>query len=127
MEQLFLKARRWYEPGSEAYGNVLLLQRLYQALVSPEPPSGPPYTSQTHFAALLASPGTAKPLHSTGSEGVPGVTTYRVPTKDRQLVDQVQYKGWTVRLADWLHLSNCDDPGRPIIGQVFRCWVSDEP
>ncbi len=26
MSLLFMKSRRWYEPGSEAYGNVLLLQ-----------------------------------------------------------------------------------------------------
>ena len=127
MTQLFLKARRWYESGSEAYGNILLLQRMYQALVSPDPPAGPPYSSNTNFASLPASPGTAKPLHSMGPEGIPGVTTYRVPTKDRQFIGEIQYKGFTIRLADWLHLSNCDDPSRPIIGQVFRCWLSDEP
>lgn len=102
-------------------------QRFYQALVSLEPPSGPPYTSKTNFAALPAAPGTAKPLHSADAEGVPGVTTYRVSTKDRHIVDEVHYKGWTIKLADWLHLSSCDDPSRPIIGQVFRCWISDEP
>lgn len=59
-------------------------------------------------------------------DGVPGVTTFRVSMKDRQFVDQVDYKGWTVRLADWLHMANPDDPSRPIIGQVFKCWVSEE-
>ncbi|PCH33194.1 hypothetical protein WOLCODRAFT_93094 [Wolfiporia cocos MD-104 SS10] len=127
LSQLFLKARRWYEPTTEAYGNVLVLQRLYHALTSAAPPSGPPYTSTTDFASLRAGPGTAKPLHSTDTEGVPGVTTYRVSTKDRTIVDEVQFKGWSIRLADWLHLSNPDDPSRPIIGQVFRCYVSDEP
>ncbi|EKM60679.1 uncharacterized protein PHACADRAFT_246748 [Phanerochaete carnosa HHB-10118-sp] len=127
METLFLKGRRWYEPTSDGYANVLVLQRFYQALVSPEPPSGPPYTSKTNFAGLPASPGIAKPLHSTDAEGVPGVTAYRVSTKDRQFVDSVQYKGWTIKMADWVHLANCDDPCRPIIGQVFRCWISEEP
>ena len=41
-------------------------------------------------------------------------------------MDDVQYKGWTIKLADWLHLSNADDPGRPIVAQVFKCWVSEE-
>jgi chromatin structure-remodeling complex subunit RSC1/2 len=54
------------------------------------------------------------------------VTTFRVSNKDRTFVEEVQYKGWTVKLADWLHLSNPDDPSRPIVAQVFKCWVSDE-
>ncbi|KAI0367477.1 hypothetical protein BV20DRAFT_970438 [Pilatotrama ljubarskyi] len=123
MSQLFLKARRWYELGTEPYGNVLVLQRLYQALTSPNPPQ-PPYNSATKFAALPAGPGNAKPLHA--SEGENGVTTFRVSLKDRKIIDEVQYKGWTIRLADWLHLSNPDDPSRPIVGQVFRCYLSQD-
>lgn len=41
-------------------------------------------------------------------------------------MDEVHYRGWTIRLADWLHLSNPDDPSRPIVGHVFKCWISDE-
>ncbi|OBZ78727.1 Chromatin structure-remodeling complex subunit rsc1 [Grifola frondosa] len=127
MSQLFLKGRRWFEPGTEPYGNVLVLQRLYHALTSSSPPPGPPYTSTTNFAYLRAGPGTAKPMHAADSEGVPGVTTFRVSTKDRTIVDEVQFKGWSVKLADWLHLSNPDDPSRPIVAQVFKCFISDEP
>ncbi|KAH8101388.1 hypothetical protein BXZ70DRAFT_932819 [Cristinia sonorae] len=124
MSNLFLKARRSYDPATEPYGHVLHLQRLYHALTSPTPPSLPVSPSPTHFAALHAGPGSARPLHSPG--GVPGVTVFRVPTKDRTFVDVLRYKGWEVRLADWVHLSNPDDPGRPVVGQVFKCWVSDE-
>ena len=46
-------------------------QRLYQALTSPSPPSGPPYVSTTNFASLRAGPGTARPLHSSDSERLP--------------------------------------------------------
>ncbi|KAF5337914.1 hypothetical protein D9758_013118 [Tetrapyrgos nigripes] len=143
--QLFEKCRRWYEPATEAYGRVLTLQRLYQALTSSNypPPHGPPYVSQTNFAALKAGPGNVRPVHSHGQE-LPssssqpgasgsraaqlaiGVTTHRVPTKDRNFINEINYKGWNIKLADWVHLSNPDDPSRPIIGQVFRCWVSEE-
>ncbi|KAA1468335.1 hypothetical protein DENSPDRAFT_863516 [Dentipellis sp. KUC8613] len=126
MARLFEKARRWHEQGSDAYGHVLLLQRLYQALTSPSPPAGPPYASTTNFASLRAGPGTARPLHSADSEQ-PGVTMFRVSTKDRTFVEEVQYKGWSIRLADWLHLSNPDDPSKPIVAQVFRCYISEEP
>lgn len=127
MARLFEKGRRWHEPCSEPYGRVLLLQRLYQALTSLNPPVGPPYVSTTNFAALITGPGNVKPVHGADSEGVPNVTTHRVSSKDRQFVDELNYKGWSIKLADWLHLANPDDPSRPIIGQVFRCWVSDEP
>ncbi len=102
-------------------------QRLYQALTSPSPPPGPPYVSPTNFASLRAGPGTARHLHSPDPEKLPAVTTFRVSSKDRTFVDEVTYRGWSIKLADWLHLSNPDDPSKPIIAQVFKCYVSDEP
>ncbi|KAJ2912411.1 hypothetical protein MD484_g8004, partial [Candolleomyces efflorescens] len=126
MARLFEKGRRWHEAQSEPYSRILLLQRLYQALTSPNPPHSP-YVSTTNFAGLIAGPGSVKPVHGADSEGVPNVTMHRVLSKDRQFVDELHYKGWTVKLADWVHLSNPDDPSRPIIGQIFRCWVSEEP
>lgn len=62
-----------------------------------------------------------------GDELVTGVTSFRVSSKDRTFVDELHYKGWMLKLADWVHLCNPDDPSRPIVGQVFRSWVSDEP
>lgn len=61
-----------------------------------------------------------------GEAHVLGVTTFRVPTRDRTFVEEVTFKGWRIRLADWLHLANPDDPSRPIVAQVFKVWVSDE-
>ncbi|TFK71699.1 hypothetical protein BDN72DRAFT_957862 [Pluteus cervinus] len=155
MAQLFEKGRRWHKPCTEPYGQVLLLQRLYQALTSVNPPLGPPYVSTTNFSALRAGPGNAKLITGIGSnsgtsaapagtannsttaganeaeqpqqQALTGVTTFRVSSKDRTFVDELHYKGWSVKLADWVHLSNPDDPSRPVVGQVFRCWVSDEP
>ncbi|PPQ69200.1 hypothetical protein CVT26_003640 [Gymnopilus dilepis] len=126
MARLFEKARRWHDPGTEAYGRTLLLQRLYNALTSPNPPT-PPYVSETNFAALRAGPGNVKPVHRSDNDGVPNVTTYRVLTRDRTFVDELHYKGWKLKIGDWVHLANPDDPSRPIIGQVFKCWTSDEP
>src|SRR5258705_2322898 len=103
----------------------LTSQRLYQTLTSSEPPN-PPYASTTYFASLRAGPGTVKPLHSGDGEGVPNVTSHRVLTKDRTFVEELHFKGWKLRIADWVHLANPDDPSRPIIGQIFRCWLSDE-
>jgi chromatin structure-remodeling complex subunit RSC1/2 len=52
---------------------------------------------------------------------------FRVSNKDRTFVEELHTKGLRFRLGDWVHLSNPDDPSRPIIGQVFRCFLSDEP
>lgn len=143
MHELFLKGRRFYEAGSDAYGNVLLLQvctivtcilillttpkRFYQALTSSNPPSGPPYKTTTNWASLPAGPGTAKPLNAAEGEFSRAVTTFRVSTKERKFVEEVEYRGWKIRVADWLHLCNPDDPSKPIIGQVFKCYELEEP
>lgn len=144
MHELFLKARRFHEAGSDAYGNVLLLQvsrvylvplhlpditskRFYQALTSSNPPSGPPYKNTTNWASLPAGPGTAKPLNAAEGETSRAVTTFRVSTKDRKFVEEVEYRGWKIRVADWLHLCNSDDPSKPIVGQVFKCYQLEEP
>ncbi|KAG6885504.1 hypothetical protein C0993_000754 [Termitomyces sp. T159_Od127] len=127
MARLFEKARRWHKTTPDSYGRTLLLQRLYQALLSADPPPGPPYHTTTNFAACRAGPGNVKPVHGGDAPGVAGVTTHRVLSKDRTFKDEVHYKGWTLKLGDWVHLSNPDDPSRPIVAQVFRTWVSDEP
>jgi chromatin structure-remodeling complex subunit RSC1/2 len=41
-------------------------------------------------------------------------------------VEELWFKGMSLRLGDWVHLANPDDPGRPIIAQVFRCFVSED-
>ena len=140
---MFLKARRFYQAGSGPYGNVLLLQvshftryartsltvpkRFYQALTSPNPPSGPPYKTTTNWASLPAGPGTAKPMNAAEGETSRAVTTFRVSTKDRKFVEEVEYRGWKIRVGDWLHLCNPDDPSKPIVGQVFKCYQLEEP
>ena len=143
MHELFLKARRFHEAGSDAYGSVLLLQvsrvmphmptsltvpkRFYQALTSSNPPNGPPYKTTTNWASLPAGPGTAKPLNAAEGETSRAVTTFRVSTKDRKFVEEVEYRGWKIRVGDWLHLCNPDDPSKPIVGQVFKCYQLEEP
>ncbi|TRM58713.1 hypothetical protein BD626DRAFT_573229 [Schizophyllum amplum] len=134
---LFMRGRRYYPIGSESYGRVLLLQRLYQALTGPDPPAGPPYASNTNFASLAAGPGRVRPLHSgaqsqtqvpsvsRASATLEGVTGAKVSDQNRRFVEEVNYKGWKIRLGDWVHLSNPDDPARPIVGQIYRCWTAD--
>ena len=102
-------------------------KRFYQALTSTNPPSGPPYKTTSNWASLPAGPGTAKPMNAAEGETSRAVTTFRVSTKDRKFVEEVEYRGWKIRVADWLHLCNPDDPSKPIVGQVFKCYQLEEP
>ena len=113
MTRLFEKARRFYSEGSENYGKVLVLQRLYNALTAPYPltlpPSGIPDPSPTLFASLPAGPGNARSMHETTQElraGAAeeevgfGITTFRVGTKDRAFTDEARHKGMAYKLGE---------------------------
>ncbi|KAJ7596530.1 hypothetical protein C8J56DRAFT_917673 [Mycena floridula] len=122
MTRIFEKARRYQDPTSDSYGRIVLLQRFYQALTATNPPQGPPYSSATNFSSIRLGPGNIKLLQDENG----GVTTQQIITKDRTFLEHVDYKGLNVKIGDWVHLSNPDDPARPIVAQVFRCWSSDE-
>ncbi|ANB15074.1 Rsc2p [Sugiyamaella lignohabitans] len=41
-------------------------------------------------------------------------------------LDEFDHRGEKYTVGDWVHLSNPNDPAKPIIGQIFRIWqVSD--
>nr|ODN83896.1 hypothetical protein L203_05296 [Cryptococcus depauperatus CBS 7841] len=136
MTRLFEKARRWYHDGTLEYGDVLVLQRLYNALTSPIPlslpSSGIPAPSTTFFASIPAGPGNARSLHEANQEIKAGaveeqvghgITTFRVGTKDRIFTEEARHKGQSFRLGDYVHLINPDDATKPIVGQIFKTFV----
>ncbi|KAG8964950.1 hypothetical protein FRC03_001174 [Tulasnella sp. 419] len=126
LNKLFEKGRRWFEEGSKEYGRVLVLQRLYQALTSHSAAvAALPNTASFNFSSIPAGPGTAKPIHSAASTSEDGVTTYRIQNKERAFIDEIVFKGMTYRMGDYVHLMNPNDPSRPIIGQIFKCYVPD--
>ena len=82
------------------------------------------------FPAISSTTTSTSPAPAAEHEGgsVLNVTaiTHRAPlTRDRTFVEEVNYKGWKLKLGDWVHLSNPDDPSKPIVGQVFKCWMSE--
>ena len=142
MTRLFEKSRRFYPEQSEDYGKVLTLQRLYHALTSPNPlllaPSTAPPPSASNFASIPAGPGRARPTFEGGSDGL-GVTTFRIPRLDRTFTEEARYKGVAYRVGqslhidrdaadvkgDYVHIANPDDPGRPIVAQVFKTFIAN--
>ncbi|KAG8856813.1 hypothetical protein FRB96_006317 [Tulasnella sp. 330] len=125
MMRLLEKGRRWFEPGSKDYGRILVLQRFYQGLTSSATARNLlSTTASAHYSSVPAGPGYAKPLHHAQDSGA-GVTTYRIQNKDRTFIRNVWFKGVEYRMGDYVHLIHPDDPERPIIGQIFKCYVPD--
>lgn len=128
VSRLFEKARRFFAPLTREYGHVMSLQRLYNALTAPYPLELPHRgalpPSANSFASISAGPGNARSLNATADEEAgPGVTTHRVSTKDREFTEEARQKGLSIKLGDYVHLMNPDDPTRPIIAQVFKTFV----
>jgi chromatin structure-remodeling complex subunit RSC1/2 len=79
-------------------------------------------------SSTTASSSTSTPADEREGGGVPNgpaITHQAPPTRDRTFVEEVNYKGWNLKVGDWVHLSNPDDPSKPIVGQVFKCWKSE--
>ncbi|KZT58557.1 hypothetical protein CALCODRAFT_494860 [Calocera cornea HHB12733] len=121
LTRLFEKGRRFFEAGSEDYGNIILLQRMYQQLTSPDASN----SSGNNFASVAAGPGNAKPLRSAESTNEDGVTSFRISSKERQFTESASFKGQIYRVGDYVHLMNPDDPAKPIIAQVFKTFLPD--
>ena len=51
------------------------------------------------------------------------VTTFRIPSKDRDFTEKAVYKGCTYQIGDYVHLINPDDASRPIVGHIFRTFI----
>ncbi|CAK9780095.1 hypothetical protein CC85DRAFT_257159 [Cutaneotrichosporon oleaginosum] len=135
MAKLFEKARRFFEGRPVEYGRVLTLQRLYNALTAPFPLKLPiPMPSSTLFASLPSGPGnprtmTVQEAHDAVRAGAPpevanqGITTYRIPSKDRIFTEEARHKGVSYRAGEYVHLINPDDASKPIIGHIFKTFL----
>ena len=84
-----------------------------------------PFPASSSSSSITAS-ASADEHEGGGVSNVTTAITHRAPpTRDRTFVEEVNYKGWKLKLGDWVHLSNPDDPSKPIVGQVFKCWTSE--
>lgn len=138
MAKLFEKTRRFVQGRPIEYGRVLTLQRLYNALTAPFPlkleQGQIPRPSATQFASIPCGPGNPRTLtvqaaHDLVRAGASqdtlnlGVTTLRIPTKERHFTEEARLKGVSFRTGDWVHLINPDDASKPIVGQIFKSFI----
>ncbi|KAH8834074.1 hypothetical protein DL96DRAFT_1703706 [Flagelloscypha sp. PMI_526] len=108
---LFDIARNHYRD-SPHFGHVLSLQRFYNSVTSPTPYQNDSQfqtASARHFAHLLGGPGKA----------IPNPPILRHPSTSK---DFLCFKGSCLRVGDWVHLANPNNPSKPIIGLIFSLW-----
>ncbi|WFD19109.1 hypothetical protein MCAP1_001330 [Malassezia caprae] len=132
MLQLFSNACQWYGLGTEGYGEMTTLQRLYNELTpsrgrlvdgsgtrhSKGRPSDIDLVSSQHAKAK------AKALQKFASSPYgPGNEPPR-PVKQPKILpmDAAAFKGRNYHVGDWVHIMNPVDPSRPIVGQIFRLY-----
>jgi chromatin structure-remodeling complex subunit RSC1/2 len=113
MLQLFYNGRRYFEPGTDAYGGVLTLQRMYQHMTQSTDTAKEDIDDEVvskNYASLRYGPceDQGEGQGEAQSEG------------DIKVVPYLRYKGQMVLVGNFVHLSNPTDPSRPIIAQVFK-------
>ena len=84
-----------------------------------------PFPASSTTASTSSAPPADEHHEGGGVSDATAITYHAPPTRDRTFVEEVNYKGWKLKLGDWVHLSNPDDPSKPIVGQVFKCWTSE--
>ena len=129
--QMFENGRRSYPIGSQTYGDIVTLQRLYHHLTKSK--SNPleqvdlkevaelvnTADASKNFSSIPHGPGFA----SAGSEG--DLTT-RISSKMKTYYEHINFKGRAFRVGDWVHLINPSDPSKPIVAQIFKVSRRDD-
>ncbi|PWN49502.1 hypothetical protein IE53DRAFT_317515 [Violaceomyces palustris] len=136
--QLFENARRSFPLGGQTYGDVLILQRLYQQLTKANMKTA--YAAKADAAGSMASlvAAAAKEADASrafssmpfgpgfASAGTEGELTTRISSKMKTYYEHLNFKGKSFRVGDWVHLMNPSDPSRPIVAQIFKVSRRDD-
>lgn len=113
MLQLFYNARHYFVPGSTGYRGVLILQRMYQHMTQSIETAKEDITDDAiakNYASLQFGPCEDQ-----------GEGQGEAPSQgEKVVVPFLRYKGQTISVGNFVHLSNPTDPSRPIIAQVFK-------
>lgn len=119
MMQLFSSGRKHLEAGSDEYGGLVTLQRMYQHITQSA------HDVAAEFDADLLSRNFASVRYGPCEEVEPQVYGESPSTGVKFATNKIRYKGQEITIGNWVHLSNPTDPARPIVGQVFRTRSED--
>lgn len=119
MMLLFKNGRRYFEPSSESYGNLLILQRMYHHLTQSVDSVTEGIDDEIisrNYTSNKYGPGQEGENRDAGESPTVGFQTN---------VARHHYKGMKISVGNWVHLMNPTDPSRPIIAQVFKTRTED--
>lgn len=116
---LFKNGRRYFEPATETYGNLLILQRMYQHLTQ----SVDSVTEGIDDEIIARNYTSNK--YGPGQEGENRDAGESPSVGFQANVARHHYKGMKIGVGNWVHLMNPTDPARPIIAQVFKTRTED--
>ncbi|PWN36587.1 uncharacterized protein FA14DRAFT_169572 [Meira miltonrushii] len=119
MMLLFKNGRRYFEPATETYGNLLILQRMYQHLTQSVDSVTEGIEDEIisrNYTSNKYGPGQEGENRDAGESPTVGYQTN---------VARHHYKGMKIAVGNWVHLMNPTDPSRPIIAQVFKTRNED--
>lgn len=119
MMLLFKNGRRYFEPATETYGNLLILQRMYQHLTQSVDSVTEGIDDEIisrNYTSNKYGPGQEGENRDAGESPTVGFQTN---------VARHHYKGMKIAVGNWVHLMNPTDPSRPIIAQVFKTRTED--
>jgi chromatin structure-remodeling complex subunit RSC1/2 len=99
---LFTNAKTYYQndPYSEEYVDFENFKREANIIIQQE-------LKRPEHELIVAS--------TSGNDGV-----LRYP------LDSLEVNGYTYKIGDWVLIQNPNDPEKPIVGQVFRLWSTDD-
>ncbi|BGP37534.1 hypothetical protein JCM10450v2_001438 [Rhodotorula kratochvilovae] len=133
LHHLFSIAKLFIRPDSPGtvYSDLLVLQRLYQELTKQVSPAVRSAVIDDAAALSSVGGGPGNVQHAKGDESAIGAdlksrATTRPTTKDKVFLDGINFKGQVLKTGDWVHLLNPDNPGKPIIAQIWKTYKRPE-
>lgn len=121
MMRLFERSRRWYAEQTPEYGQVISLQRMYQAFTGAETVSASTVDEAHHHASFTAGPGKAR--EKDGGDSKDHFLTREPGYLERKYTSAARWKGLEYKVGDWVHLVNPDDATRPVVGQIWKTYI----
>ncbi|SCZ92634.1 BZ3500_MvSof-1268-A1-R1_Chr5-2g08052 [Microbotryum saponariae] len=122
--RLFENAKLFTHPGesNSEYADLVVLQRVYQELtkrVSSLTPR-PQNLTVPALSSVKLGPGNCEGKDPV--DGEPKTAQTRISMKDKIFLDHINFKGQVLRVGDWCHLLNPENPAKPIIAQIFKVY-----
>ncbi|KAH9820670.1 hypothetical protein DFH28DRAFT_923937 [Melampsora americana] len=119
LHQCFKKAERTYATDLQRLGAVYMLRRLYQELTKGDGSIAledtVPVGACRKLSTVTMGPGNKYSLPKNDDQ-------LKLRAKDKVILDGIRYKSDVFKTGDWVHLSNPDNPARPIVGQIFHTY-----